>query len=283
MMIEVEQLRDFVSGNFKGAVISGKTKKDKVELILKLNSRIEKDKEKEYLHLYNVDLEELVKQPKELLNYLIDKYLENNTIIGVQYFVNVQNHSDKTSFVINSVNGSFIIALRDDCMSLLPDNFVQKLETAKKEGIIKVINQVDIKKIKIHNFGKHTFFNNYKTGLRKDTIEPGTYHYDALRTEDAKGNFINYQGEREFTKKILEILTEKGIVDLNYLKLTDGVFKFGYFNSMRDYNLNDKTKFEAESNGDLFVFMEFLDEYLSKYKDEVNDNQLKLVLERKGK
>ena len=51
---------------------------------------------------------------------------------------------------------------------------------------------------------------------------------------------------------------------------------------MISYNLNDEVVFSANSNADFFVFMEFLNEYLSIHKDEIKNNQLKLVLNRKG-
>lgn len=278
-MIKVEEIRNFVSGNFKGAVLSGKITNDKVDLKLKLNDS--ENVSSNYMHIYNENLEELKNNPRELLNYLLDKYLENNTIIGVQYFANVQNHSDKTSFVISGVNSSFIISLRQDCMCLLPDKFVEKVEFEKRKGILKVLSNVEINKIVLHNFDQTNIGRDYRTGLRRDTIEEGVYHYDALRIQNSIGKPINYDGEKEFVFKALELLCERGTIDYEKLKLSDETFKFGYYDRTYDYKLNDKISVNGNMNADLFVFREFLAKFMDDYNDDVKNNQMRLVLNRK--
>jgi len=281
-MIDVRQIRNFVSCNFTDAVLNGELKNGKIDLNLKLDKNVY---ENDYIHIYNVDLEEIRKNPELIFNYLVEKYLENNTIIGAHYFANVKDNDDKISFAISSTNGSFIITLSNDCLDLLPDDFVKKIEFAKRKGILKILEEIDVKKIKIHNFDKVNFPSlprNYKTGLREDILEEGTFHYDALRIENEKGMPVVYEGEKEFVKKILEILTDKGNFYSEHLEKINNAFKMGYFNSMISYNLNDEVAFSANSNADLFVFMEFLNEYLNVHKDEIKNNQLRLVLNKKG-
>ena len=77
-MIGVEQLRDFVSGHYTNAVLSGRLKNNKIELKLRMNSR---ERKKEYIHLYNVDIEALRRNPSELVNYMINVFFCNKTII----------------------------------------------------------------------------------------------------------------------------------------------------------------------------------------------------------
>lgn len=288
-MIKIEQLRDFVSGNFTSATLSGKKINDKIELELKLDS---KENNESFIHIYNVDLEKTIKEPENILNYLLEKYLENNTIIGIQYFANIQHHSDKVAFIIRSFNNSFTIALRQECMDLLPNDFISKLEFTKRNGILKNLGELNIKEIKVHNFDKVSLYRNYKTGLREDTIRDGVFHYDALRIEGNKGETVNYEGELEFVFKMFQILIEKGNVNLDDLKRIDNLFKTGYYNSIVEYELNDgikfsyelndKIKFSADTKDDLSVFKEFLNKYLNNYRDDVKGNQMKLILSREG-
>jgi len=276
-MIKVEQIRNFVSGNFTNAVLSGKMKNGKIDLNLKLDSA---DLSGEYMHFYNVDLEAIRKQPEELMNYLIEKYLNNNTIVGVQYFVDIQYHQDKHGFVISGFNNTLKIALTKECFELLPKDFVKKIEFAKKKGIIKILNNIDVKQFHLRNFDRRNY-GKYSTGLRIDSFIDGLVHYDGLKILDNDKNVVIYQEEVEFVKLIFSILMEKGNVDIESLKMTRDTLRAGYFNSMISYKMNDKVSFTPNSNGDLSVYKEFLCDYLKEYKDEVKDNQMKLVLSRK--
>ena len=86
-MIDVKQIRNFVSCNFTDAVLNGELKNGKIDLNLKLDKNAY---ENDYIHIYNVDLEEIRKNPELVFNYLLEKYLENNTIIGAYYFANIK-------------------------------------------------------------------------------------------------------------------------------------------------------------------------------------------------
>ena len=112
-MIGVEQLRDFVSGHYTNAVLSGRIKNDKIELKLRMNSR---ERKKEYIHLYNVDLENLIKNPSELVDYMISVFLETNTIIGTNYFKEVLYHNDKNGFIFDFLL-YFTESINDLCTS----------------------------------------------------------------------------------------------------------------------------------------------------------------------
>ena len=133
----------------------------------------------------------------------------------------------------------------------------------------------------LHNFDSCDIGRDYRTGLRCDTLEDGVYHYHALRINDSTGKPINTEEEKNFTFKMLELLCQKG--NVNYEELNDylDVFKVGYYNRMFDYKINDKISLNGYTNADLFMFVKFLKKYLSDYNDEVKNNQMKLILNRK--
>lgn len=278
-MIKVEQLRDFVSVNFTNAIISGNMKNDKIDLNLKLDL---KEKSDFSIPVYNVDLEQIRKDSDIVFQYLLEKYLEYNTIVGVQYFVSDQKNNDDMVFIINSLNSNLKIILNYDCINLLPNDFVSKLELSKKEGILKTLDRIDIDKFVLHNFDGDDLGRNYKTGLKKDLFEEHTYHYYALRVQDVNGVPIHYDSELSFVLKILELLMTKDNVNFENLSDIDDLFKEGYYDSSAYYELTDNISFKGKTNSDLFIYASFLKEYLKSYKDEYRNNQMKLVLKRKG-
>lgn len=278
-MIKVEQLRNFISGNFTNAILSGDFKNDKIDLNLELDTE---NVCRNCIQIYSVDLKQIRKDPKAIFNYLLEKYLEYNTIIGVEYFVSEPKKDINKVFIIYGINSNLKIDLSYECLDLIPNDFVSKIEFAKKEGILKTLDKIEINKLVLHNFGGSDKGRDYKTGLSRDLLEEDVYHYYALRVEDIVGKPIHYESELNFTFKILELLCEKGKIDYEKLKVCDDVFKFGYYNRGYDYQLNDTICFNGDTNSDLFVYMDFLDKYLNGYKDEVKDNQMKLVLKRKG-
>lgn len=279
-MVKIEELRKFVSGDFTSAVLSTERKGNKIELNLNLVNR--NKIKNNFMHMYNTNLERLTNTPKELVSYMLEKYLENSTILGAAYFVTEQSEKNKLSFIMNGAYNHLKIEFSNNCMELLPCNLFEKIETAKKEGILKTINNVDIKKIVLSNFDKNNIGRDYKTGLRSDTMDDSKYYYESLRIQDKSGDPISYEGEKDFVFKLLETLVEKGDVNYDLLRTYDDMFKFGYYNKNIDYMINDKICINCNTNSDLMVFAEFLDKYLNKFKDEIKDNQMKLVLKRKG-
>ena len=71
-MIKVEQLRNFISGNFTNAILSGDFKNDKIDLNLELDT---KNVCRNCIQIYSVDLKQIRKDPKAIFNYLLEKYL----------------------------------------------------------------------------------------------------------------------------------------------------------------------------------------------------------------
>lgn len=264
-MISVEQLRDFVSGHYTNAVLSGRMKDNKIELKLRMNSR---ERKKEYIHLYNIDLDSLRKNPSELVDYMISVFLENNTIIGTNYFKEVPYHYEKSGFTFCGTNRTFSIALSNECMKLLPKDFVKRVEQKKREDIIGFIKNTEVKKFRISNYNKFT------SGLFYDELS-GIFIYHPLIIKDKEGKFIYYKNELEFSKQLLSILIERGKVDFNELKKWNWFFKTGYRNSIYDYKLNDTVKYSSNYDS-LAIFISFLNEYLSTHYDEVKEKQLVL-------
>lgn len=262
-MISVEQLRDFVSGHYTNAVLSGRIQNNKIELKLRMNSR---ERKKEYIHLYNVDIECLRRNPFELVNYMINVFLETNTILGTNYFKEVPHHYEKNGFVFCGTDRTFSIALSNECMKLLPKDFVKKIEQKKREDIINFIENAEVKKFRISNYSQYT------SGLSYDGLSE-IFIYHPLVIKDKDGKYKYYKNELEFSKQLLSILMDRGEVDFNDLKKWNWFFKTGYRNSIYDYKLNDTVKYSS-SYDSLSIFIGFLNEYLSTHYDEVKEKQL---------
>ena len=283
-MITTKQIKEFITSNFRIAIISARVVKDKIELSLYLNSE---KLDYQSISIYNEDLNKIRKNPKELIEYLFDNYINNKTIIRAEYFANIRRHENKIGFIIESTNSTLQIALEESLMDLLPKNFVNRLETSKRQGIIKVLKDANIKNFSLENVNeKRTGI--YKTGLRyyRENKEFPVAYYDAQKIEDTHGKVIIPDYEQKFIKELLKIITEQEEISLNKLK-----FKYDYLSTLlttfTKYELNSKTTFTSYTQQGLELYKSFLEEYIKTYEDNVTDNQLKLnikklILERKG-
>lgn len=267
-MIEVKKIKNFVSGNFCDAVLSGRLKDDKIELNLKLDSE---DLKYKSIPIYSTDFELLRNNPTMLIEYLLDNYLNNNTIIGIDYFTEIPHHFSKIGFNIHSLNGTFSIALTKDILKILPNDFVKIIENSKKEGIIKVLDIIDIKNINIDNFDDGNY-KIYSTGIKFSRTRDGDINYLGLKIKDKEGKVINYKGEIEFIKTIISKLIEKenlSIEKLERLKNTlEYDLKYNRINLFDKYKLNEETTFSVGTFRILEIIEEFFNECLIDYEKE---------------
>jgi len=272
-MIKEKQLKEFISGNFTRAVLSGRLVNNKVELGLALNSeQVENDS----ISIYSTDLQILRKNPEKLCEYLIDTFLNNNMVIELEYNTTIPYHPTKFGFAITGRDRTFNIALERNVLDILPKDFVSKLELAKREGIIKFLDEIEINKFCLENFDSGSYIK-YKTGITYyNSI--GYLCYRGLKIKNKKGKIVNYKGEAAFAKKLLTLLIERDNVDLKHLEHINEKLMYEYCGVSTEYELNDSTIFKAATVDDWAIFRQFLIEYLNTYKDEIKGNQLILKL-----
>lgn len=283
-MITTKQINEFIASNFRIAVLSARLVKDKIELSL----YVKKDKDDCVIKTINMEeIKEIKKNPKQLIEYLINAYLHNNIIVRTEYFTSINHHKDKTCFIINGTNSTLQIALDDSLLDLLPNNFMEKMEENKRQGIIKVLKDVNLKNFSLENVNEK-LSSAYKTGLRyyKENTKYPVAYYDALKIEDVHGKVIIPDHEINFIKELLKIITEKEKINLDELKSKYERLST-WFTTFIKYELNSKTTLTTYTTEGLKIYKSFLEEYIKTYEDNVTNNQLKLnvkklKLERKG-
>ena len=282
-MVKIEQIKDFISSNFELATLSGRVVKDKIELRLHLNNE---KLDYETISIYSEDLNKLRKDPERLIEYLFDYYINNNTIIRVEYFANIRHHENKVGFIIESTMNTFQIALQNNLIKILPKDFTSRLEQAKRQGIIKVLENTDINNFTLKNIDSKPY-SMYKTGLTFYKIDNTlSVNYEALKLKNIKDEVFNPEFELKFIKILLRLIIEKEQVNLEELR-----YKYNhvsiYYSIFYKYDLNNKTTFTTYTSEGLKLYKSFLKEYNNTYQDEIESNQLKienkkLILERKG-
>lgn len=282
-MVKIEQIKDFISSNFELATLSGRVVKDKIELRLHLNNE---KLDYETISIYSEDLNKLRKDPERLIEYLFDYYINNNTIIRVEYFANIRHHENKVGFIIEGTMNTFQIALENNLIKILPKDFTSRLEQAKRQGIIKVLENTDINNFTLKNIDSKPY-SMYKTGLTFYKIDNNlSVSYEALKLKNIKDEVFNPEFELKFIKILLRLIIEKEQVNLEELR-----YKYNhasiYYSIFYKYDLNNKTTFTTYTSEGLELYKSFLKEYNNTYQDEIESNQLKienkkLILERKG-
>lgn len=282
-MVKIEQIKDFISSNFELATLSGRVVKDKIELRLHLNNE---KLDYETISIYSEDLNKLRKDPERLIEYLFDYYINNNTIIRVEYFANIRHHENKVGFIIEGTMNTFQIALENNLIKILPKDFTSRLEQAKRQGIIKVLENTDINNFTLKNIDSKPY-SMYKTGLTFYKIDNTlSVSYEALKLKNIKDEVFNPEFELKFIKILLRLIIEKEQVNLEELR-----YKYNhasiYYSIFYKYDLNNKTTFTTYTSEGLELYKSFLKEYNNTYQDEIESNQLKienkkLILERKG-
>lgn len=134
-MVDIQKLRRFLSNDFRNAILS--IKKIDEKLILRLTLSEKTKLTGNYLDIYSEDLNEIRNNPIKLCNYMLEIFLSNHTIIGVNYFSTNSYHPDKICFDIITTEGIFTIALGNcDVKEIFP-NFIKDVELVKRQGVLK--------------------------------------------------------------------------------------------------------------------------------------------------
>ena len=206
--MDIQKLRRFLSNDFKNAILSIREKDG--ELISRLTIKEKSKINGPYIGIYTENLKKLRKDSLKLCDYMLDSFLSNHTVIGINYFTRNQYHPDKTCFDIITTEGTFTIALGNcDIKDIFPD-FVKKVEFAKREGILKHLSHKNIEEIR--KLKKQLFLSlnqidkNIKTGLSH-------YNYNILSFPKNNGITIP-KYEKDFVVRFIqEILIMYGVTN----------------------------------------------------------------------
>lgn len=205
-MIKIEDIKRFLSNDFRNAILSGRVIDGKLDLRLSLKEK--SNIKYQGIPCYSENLFMIRKDSIALCNYLFDVFLANNTIIGVSYFVPNQYHDDKTCFDIKTENGKFTLAFKDRKISEIIPDFVAKVEFAKREGIIQYLQDYKSKISDNTNYlGSHKphFCLDTKSKFRSGIDSSGSYQ--ALSLFDGN-QLILYPKEEKFLKIWLKEMLE---------------------------------------------------------------------------
>ena len=261
--MDIQKLRRFLSNDFRNAILSIREKDG--ELIPRLTLKEKSKLYGSYIGTYSEDLKKIRKEPLNACSYMLDNFLANHTVIGINYFTYNQYHPDKTCFDIITTDGVFTIALGDCNIKDIFPNFVKRVEFAKREGIIKDLSHKDIEeaiKLKKHLFlGLNSHRGEIKTGV-------GYYNYSVLSfPEDKKITIPKY--EKEFViRYIQEILrmyrvTEECFFEEEIMKINS---------KKEEFSDSNRSRYSSRELGIGRVTFEF-------YKDEKALIQLDLIEE----
>ena len=198
--MDIQKLRRFLSNDFNNAILSIR-KKDE-EIIPRITLKEKTKLVGEYLDIYSEDLKKIRKEPLKVCNYMLEIFLANHTVIGVNYFTYNQYHPDKTCFDIITTEGVFTIALGNCNVKDIFPSFIKNVEQSKRQGVLKELlhrqnnEKKPLKKQLFLALNGHN--SNIKTGI-------GYYNYSVLSYPKDEEIFIpNY--EREFTILLIQEL-----------------------------------------------------------------------------
>ena len=255
-MMDIQKLRRFLSNDFNNAILSIRKKDDEIipHLTLKEKSKLNGT----YIDVFGVDIKSLRKKDLELCDYMLENFLSNHTVIGINYFTRNQYHPGKVCFDIITTDGTFTIAVDKINVKEVFPNFIKRLEFAKREGIIKSITQKDKLSTQLSLILNDKCIN---TGL-------GYYYYKILSFNE-NGEIVIPNYERKFVIKLIQEYLRKYEVPDNccfeseLLKLKRFVDeikeKRGFYSlEFREYSINN-LRFEF-------------------YKDERSLVQLELII-----
>ena len=82
-MMDILKLRRFLSNDFNNAILSIKEKDGEIipHLILKEKSQLDE----RTVGIYSENIKQIRKEPLRLCSYMLNAFLENNTVLGINY------------------------------------------------------------------------------------------------------------------------------------------------------------------------------------------------------
>jgi len=189
-MIDILLAKRFIDNDFEEAIIYTNYKKDKLNFNLKL-----KGEPKSYPTIACYSDDNFKCQQSILANFLVDTFLNNNSIYKVGYYQTIPHHKDKVGIFIQSNDKKLSLAISSKASNInnVFPNLVRKIEYYKQISILKYIENNDIKNFKIIDN------NRYLTGI----VRLNNYLcYLPL----ILGHNDFHKGELEFLKMILNHL-----------------------------------------------------------------------------
>ena len=277
-MITKEQIKKFVTGDFSKVILEGNIVNDKINLNLQVEG-ISFDGVREIPD--NIADFELENDHKKLFEYLFSYYLYND-ISGVSYSNELDNDNKLCIKIFGSNN--FDIILDKKIISILPDNFIDRLEKRKRESILENLKDMEFKSLNIYNFDCANTYLSLTGGNYDDYII-----YNVLAKKDDDGNFYIPDEEIELSKKMIEIALEKDTIDYKYLNDVKNVIDLECSNNNDsdkevlkkiseklglnyiydlELKLNNSITLTIKDIKTLNIFREFLEEYLENKEKE---------------
>ena len=257
--MDIQKLRRFLSNDFNNAILSIRKKDD--DVVIRLTLREKSELNGNFIGLYSEDINLLKKNQFKLCDYMLEKFLNNNTIIGVKYFTFNHYHPNKDCFDIITNNGVFTIAIdKIDIKDIFPD-FVKRLEFAKREGIIK--------QLKISNTYRKYMFLALSSSKQDISTFLGysSYHILSIPIEN---NIKIPDYERKFVIRLIQEFLRMYQVTENCCFKDELIKLENFIDELKEkrgfYSLASR---EYSINGLCFEF----------YKDEKAIIQLKLIIE----
>ena len=236
-MMDIQKLRRFLSNDFNNAILSIRKKDDKIipHLTLREKSKLNGT----YIDVFGVDIKSLRKKDLELCDYMLENFLSNHTVIGINHFTRNQYHPDKVCFDIITTDGTFTIAVDKINIKEIFPNFIKRLESAKREGIIKSIS-------KNNKLGTQLFL-----VLNENDINTGIgYYYYKILSSNKNGKIVIPNYEKKFVIRLIQEylriyqVTDNCCFESELLKLKRFVDeikeKRGFYSlEFREYSINN--------------------------------------------
>lgn len=276
-----EGIKKIISGDFGKAIIIGKVSKGKLILKLKL-----KGKPDEYIDFSGEDLNyEFRIDDIENFNSILSNYLNNTSLYYVYYHADKVGNKEMYCF---DLAGDRLLELQFDkeFYSMLPTDLAKSINQKARNDILELIDELEMHNIIIDNldcFNKNFLLIKY---LPEELLV-----YNALSYEDNDGNRKISKEEKDFIYKLLEKLTKKDELDIEYFYniktiieteldninieqknniLKNISLKLGktYFDGL-EIKLNSKIILTIKNTETLVLFKEFLDSYLNNYENDI--------------
>lgn len=277
-MMDILKLRRFLSNDFNNAILSIKEKNG--EIIPHLNLIEKSQLDERTIGIYSENIKQMRKEPLRLCRYMLDSFLENNTVLGINYSYNNPNYPSNKCFDIITIKGIFTIAIGNVKLNDIFPNFIEKLESAKHKGIMETV-------VKSNFDEKRKFFLTFDN---TKTITGYDYNSYQMLMLKSKGKFFVPKFEYNFTKKVVKELIEMYTNFNDYNALLCEIDRIKQFKKYKNCNRFQNVflsagKIKFELSEDKFEFqINLLEEVVRELVSEIDFEESKqLVITYGGK
>lgn len=244
-MTEISKIKNFLSGNFKDAILSCKIVNGELSLNLKFYESKSNNKGIE-------NYSDIETDTKALFNHLIDNYLNSGNVIRTSY---ESANESKTCCVIEKEDKTLSLCFEGDIEEMYPD-FVKKIEITKQKGIISFFDKIkgDCLKLRVRQSYTNWIYKACQSGL-EFYENTGLVDFSILRN-DCEGKIRYAKGEIELTKILIkEFLKSNSLCDEVFLDTWLNLIKDKLYDNQVGYisiSFNNKT-FIASSMDELIL------------------------------